>query len=163
LLIVVGCSEAVDPERAFAEGDYETSYRLWKVLAEQGDAAAQNYVGIHYYLGLGVDRDYHQALEWYERAARAGHPDAQRNTGVMYHYGRGVPRDYYTAYIWYFAAAQQGSEKAKIHLAILAADKLSPNQQMHAKLEANRFIRDPSLRFMSHDTYVDNSAKRGSE
>ena len=35
-------------------GDYETAYTLWMPLAESGDADAQNYMGILYYLGFGV-------------------------------------------------------------------------------------------------------------
>lgn len=150
-----GCAEQSDPRLAFEQGDYETSFRLWKEMAKNGDVEARNYLGIHYYLGLGVNRDYKEALKWYERAARAGYPDAQRNYGDMYQYGRGVPQDYYKAFVWYFAASQQGHLAAKRMLEILSGSKLTPNQQMHAKLEANEFIPDPALRFMSHDTYID--------
>lgn len=154
-LLIGACAEQTDPKIAFEQGDYETSFKLWQEMAEMGNAEAQNYLGIQYYLGLGVERNYSQAVKWYEQAAKKGHPDAQRNYGVMYQYGIGVPQHYYNAYIWYYAASQQGNEKAKRHLEILASNKLSPNQQMHAKLEANKFILDPEKRFMSHDTYID--------
>ncbi|MBI4005144.1 MAG: sel1 repeat family protein [Gammaproteobacteria bacterium] len=155
LLMASACAQSTDPMSAFNKGDYEKSFRLWKQLAEQGNAEAQNYLGIQYYLGLGVKRDYGLAIEWYEKAARQGYPDAQRNYGIMYQYGIGVPQDFYSAYVWYFAASQQGNEKAKLHLETLSSNKLTPNQQMHAKLEANEFILDPQKRFMSHDTYID--------
>ena len=117
---------------------------------------AQNYLGVQYGLGLGVRKNYEEAFKWYEKAARAGMPDAQRNLGDMYHYGHGVPQDYYKAFIWYFAASQQGHETAKRSLEnITGKNQLTPNQQMHAKLEANSFISDPQLRFQSHDTYID--------
>jgi uncharacterized protein len=151
-----GCLKESDPIKAFEKGDYKTAYSLWLPLAENGDADAQNYIGIIYYLGLGTDKDYKKALHWYERAAKAGHADAQRNFGDMINFGRGVRKDNYQAYKWYFAASQQGNKKAETQIAVIAASgNLSPNQQMHAKIEANEYIMDESKRFMSHDTYID--------
>ena len=162
ILLIIGfflltaCGETSDPRLAFEKGDYQTSYKLWMPIAEQGDPDAENYLGIHYSLGLGVDRDYKKALEWFGKAAKAGHPDAQCNYGDLYNYGLGVPKDNYEAFIWYFAAAQQGHKKAKIQMdSIAALGHISPNKQMHAKIEANTYIPDPNLHFMSHDTYID--------
>lgn len=150
------CSDNSDPGLLFERGKYEEAYNLWLPQAEQGDREAQNYLGVQYYLGLGVEKNYREAIQWYEKAALAGLPDAQRNLGDMYHYGRGVPRDFYKAFIWYFAASQQGHVTAGRSLEnITGKNQLTPNQQMHAKIEANRYITDPALRFQSHDTYVD--------
>ena len=130
--------------------------KLWLPLAEQGDAEAQNYLGILYYLGFGVNRDYAKALQWYQKAAKSGNPDAQRNFGDMIHFGRGTSKDNYRAFKWYFAAAQQGNQGAQKQIEVLsAAGNLSPNQQMHAKIEANEYIADETKRFMSHDTYIE--------
>lgn len=161
LLIVIttiqisACSEETDPKKAFEKGNYETAIRLWFPLAEKGDMDAQNYLGIVYSLGLGVNKDYKKSLEWYGRAAKGGHADAQRNYGDMINFGRGTQKNNYEAFKWYFAASQQGNEKAKRQIEVIAASgNLSPNQQMHAKLEANEFILDEEKRFMSHDTYI---------
>ena len=156
LIFLFSCTGNDDPKRAFEQGEYEKAYELWLPLARTGNLEAENYLGIHYYLGLGVKRDYKEAVKWFEAAAKAGLPDAQRNFGDMFHYGRGVPQDYYKAFIWYFAASQQGHETAKRSLDNLTGNnKLTPNQQMHAKLEANKFITDPAKRFLSHDTYIE--------
>ena len=156
LLFVSACAKETDPQKAFEKGDYETAFNLWLPLAENGDSNAQNYLGIIYSLGLGKERNIKKSLEWYERAAKAGHADAQRNYGDMINYGRGTRKDNYQAYKWYFAASQQGNKKAENQIAVIAASgNLSPNQQMHAKIEANEFILDESKRFMSHDTYID--------
>lgn len=153
---ISACAKETDPKKAFDNGDYETAISLWLPLAENGDADAQNYLGILHYLGLGVTRDYKKTLAWYGRAAKAGHADAQRNYGDMINFGRGIQKDNYQAYKWYFAASQQGNKKAERQLAAIAASgNLSPNQQMHAKIEANEFILDETKRFMSHDTYID--------
>lgn len=152
---LTACSGETDPKKAFDNGDYETAFSLWMPLAENGDADAQNYLGILYYLGFGTQKDYKKALDWYERAARAGHADAQRNLGDMINFGRGIRKDNQAAYKWYFAASQQGNEKATRQIEVIAASgNLSPNQQMHAKIEANEFILDETKRFMSHDTYI---------
>lgn len=156
VLCLCACGEPVDPKLAFQEGDYKTSLKLWLPRAEAGDKEAQDYVGIQYYLGLGVRRDYKEAIKWFAPAAAAGYPDAQRNFGDMYLNGHGVPQDYYQAFIWYFAAAQQGHETAKLALANITDDnKLTPNQQMHAKLQANKYIPDTARQFQSHDTYIE--------
>ena len=156
LIWLAACSgDDNSPLAAFEKGDYEKAHRLWAPLAERGDTEAQNYLGIMYYLGLGPDRDYGKALHWYKKAAAAGHPDAQRNYGDMINFGRGIKKDNYQAYKWYFAASRQGNEGALRQIkAIAASGNLSPNQQMHAKIEANQFIKDESKRFMSHDTYI---------
>jgi hypothetical protein len=156
LFQISACSKETDPKKAFDNGDYETALSLWIPLAENGDVEAQNYLGILYYLGLGVQKDYKKTLKWYELAAKAGHADAQRNYADMINYGRGIQKDNYQAYIWYFAASQQGNEKAESQItAIAASGNLTPNQQMHAKIAANEFIMDETKRFMSHDTYID--------
>ena len=149
------CGKETDPKQAFEKGDYETAHKLWMPLAQNGDADAQNYLGIIYYLGFGVERDYKKALEWYELSAKAGNADAQKNYGDMINFGRGIQRNNQDAYKWYFAASQQGNKKAGRQIEVLAASgNLSPNQQMHAKIEANEFILDEEKRFMSHDTYI---------
>ena len=73
-LISWGCGDRKTAQEAFDAGDYVTAYKLFKPRAEAGDVEAQNYLGVHYYLGLGVKRDLHKALQWYEKAALQGDP-----------------------------------------------------------------------------------------
>ena len=72
-VLISACTEN-DPEQAFRKGDYERSFELWKPLAETGDSNAIYYLGLHYYLGLGVKKDHNSARTWYEKAAVKGHP-----------------------------------------------------------------------------------------
>ena len=44
--------------------------------AEQGDADAQYWVGIHYEIGICVDKDSKKAREWLLKAAENGSIDA---------------------------------------------------------------------------------------
>jgi hypothetical protein len=76
LLVLFSCAEEIDPRVAFEKGDYAKAFSIWKVKAEQDDQEAQNFLGIHYLLGLGVKRNFVLARKWYEKAAKSGHPDA---------------------------------------------------------------------------------------
>ena len=50
--------------------------------AEQGDAAAQNELGVMYYSGTGVPKNSTEAVKWFRKAARQGNAAAQFNLGV---------------------------------------------------------------------------------
>jgi len=71
------------------------------VLAEQGDAGAQVYLGFMYVNGLGVPQDDVEVVRWYWCAAEKGNADAQSNLWFMYGTGAGVPQDYVEAHMWF--------------------------------------------------------------
>ena len=54
---------------AYERGDYDAAYRGFRSLAEQGYAAAQNNLGLMYYNGEGVPKDYVRAHMWLNLAA----------------------------------------------------------------------------------------------
>ena len=72
-----------------------------KKAAEQGDADAQNNLGVMYIRGEGVTQDSAEAGQWYRQAAEQGHARAQYNLGVMYIRGEGVTQDSAEAARWY--------------------------------------------------------------
>ena len=139
LLVLFSCAEEINPKLAFEKGDYAKAFSIWKVRAEQNDQEAQNFLGIHYLLGLGVKRNFVLARKWYEKAAKSGHPDAQRNLGVMYESGHGLARDFENAYIWLYAAHRQGHPRAAATLQSLVS-KLSPNNKMVLRKKAREYI-----------------------
>ena len=61
--------------------------------ANQGDALAQFNMGVMYYEGQGVNKNYVLARQWYEKAANQGRAAAQAALGWMYFQGEGVIRD----------------------------------------------------------------------
>jgi len=139
LLFLIACAEDVDPRVVFEKGDYTKAFSIWKVRAEQNDLESQNFLGIHYLLGLGVKRDFGLAKKWYEKAATSGYPDAQRNLGLMYEAGHGVPRDFENAFIWLYAAHRQGHPRAAASLQTLVT-KLSPNNKIVLRKKAKKYI-----------------------
>ncbi len=104
---------------AYKLGAYATALREFRRLAEQGNAKAQNTLGLMYGKGLGVPQDYAKAVGWYHKAAEQGYAKAQNNLGFMYRNGRGVPQDYADAVKWFRKAAEQGIAEAQYNLGLM--------------------------------------------
>ena len=104
---------------AFDRANYATALKVWLPLAEQGDQAAQTYVGEIFEKGLGVQADYATAATWYRRAAERGYSRAALNLGNLYERGLGVPRDPAQALSWYRRAA--GSKDVRFEITPAAA------------------------------------------
>jgi hypothetical protein len=92
---------------SYDRANYATALKVWQPLAEQGDPAAQTYVGEIYEKGLGVPPDYAVAAQWYRRAADTGYARAAINLGHLYENGLGVARDPALALNLYRRAAGQ--------------------------------------------------------
>ena len=106
-----------DGYAAVKREDYATAIKLWRPLAEQGDAKAQFSIGVMYANGHGFTKDNKKAVKWYRLAAEQGHAAAQSNLGVMYSFGWGVLQDYKEAVKWYRLAAEQGHVTGQFNLA----------------------------------------------
>ena len=61
-----------DGMAAYNRGDYVPAIRLFRPLAEQGNAKAQNVLGVMYRRGEGVARNSVRAFMWFSRAAARG-------------------------------------------------------------------------------------------
>ena len=96
--------------------------------AKGGDPKAQNELGVMYYTGEAVsknfagqvlDNDPELAAGWFYRAAEQGYADAQFNLGLMYANGEGVEADTSKAVELFKKAAEQGNIDAQNNLAAL--------------------------------------------
>ncbi len=87
---------------------FVTNLRELQPLAEQGDAEAQNNLGLLYSEGLGVTKNYKEAVNWFKLSAEQGLSSGQFNLGSMYEHGNGVPQDYILAHMWFNLATSQG-------------------------------------------------------
>lgn len=56
--------------------DKTEAARWFRKAAGQGNAAAQNYLGIMYCNGYGIAKDRHEAARWFQKAARQGQRNA---------------------------------------------------------------------------------------
>ena len=110
-----------DGIEAVERGEYEVALRIFRSLAEIGDARGQNGLGKMYYEGWGVPQDYSEAVKWYRLAADQNFASGQNNLGNMYLTGQGVPQDVVMAAELYRKAAEQGHPDAQLQLGILYA------------------------------------------
>jgi TPR repeat protein len=101
---------------AYRRGDYAQSLKIYRSLADQGNALAQYSIGVMYDIGGGVKKDYQEALKWYRLAAAQGHASAQYSIGVMYTHGLGVTKNYQEALKWHRLAADQGNADAQYNI-----------------------------------------------
>ena len=104
---------------AAQSGDFATALKEWKPLAEEGNAVAQNNLGLMYHNGWGVPQDYKEAVYWYRLAVEQGYAIAQYNLGLMYEKGKGVPQDDKEAVRLYRLAAEQGYADAQGNLGVM--------------------------------------------
>ena len=96
--------------------DYETAYKLLLPFAEQGDAAAQFFLGQLHNVGVVVSQDYKEAVKWYRLSAEQGDAKAQFTMGNKYLRGQGVSQDYKEAVKWFRLSAEQGIARAQLTL-----------------------------------------------
>jgi hypothetical protein len=103
-----------DATAAYDRGDYAVALRLFRPLANQGDAYVQTNLGLMYHVGQGVPQNYDEAAKWFWLAANRGVASAQALLGFMYADGQGVPQDYVQAHMWFSLSAAQGGQVAAI-------------------------------------------------
>ena len=82
--------------------------RLFRLLAEHGDALAQIQTGILYAEQIGTVHNPGEAVRWFRRAAELKQAGAMHRLGDCYVRGLGVKRDYGEAVRWYWKATTEG-------------------------------------------------------
>ena len=144
LTLLVGNPASADFQNgfdAYERGDYATALREFRPLAEQGNAGAQNNLGVMYEKGKGVSQDDKTAVKWYRLAAKQGQANSQYNLGYMYENGRGVLQDYVRAHMWYNLAASQGGTEYATKNRDIVAKKMTPSQIKKAKKLARECVK----------------------
>jgi TPR repeat protein len=119
LLAVADLAAGLD---ALKNGDYATALKEFLPLAKQGNADAQNSVGLMYEAGHGVPQDYVEAVRWFRKAAEQGNAKAQFSLAFKYEEGQEVPQNYAEAIRWYSKAAEQGEAHAQFNLGVMYAN-----------------------------------------
>jgi TPR repeat protein len=104
---------------AYNARNYTQALKEITPLAKAGNADAQHLLGLMYYMGRGVQRDYRQAFAWHYKAAVQGKADAQYVIGAMYYTGNAVPQDHKLAVQWFRKAAEQGHPDAQHALGLM--------------------------------------------
>src|SRR4030067_3172285 len=136
-----------DATRVYNTGDYEQAAKLYRPLAEKGNAEAQYVLGMMYRAGRGVERDNKEARKWYQLAAEQGHPIAQFYLGWMYAHGKSVPQDYVKSYMWINIAIVNTSGEARKEFIVdrdslaksMTADQIAKAQELAKKCTSKKF------------------------
>ncbi|HHF6640454.1 TPA: tetratricopeptide repeat protein, partial [Haemophilus influenzae] len=96
---------------AYEQSNYQTAFKLWLPMAEQGYAKAQFNLGVMYAKGQGVKQDDFEAVKWFRKAAEQGDADAQAILGFLYLLGeRGVQVNKSLAKEWFGKACDNGNQ-----------------------------------------------------
>ena len=141
LAFLSACGSEQSPREAFRTGNYDHSFAQYLSLAEAGDSDAANFLGIHYYLGLGTQKNYDKANEWFLVSALDENADAMRNLGVMYMRGHGFQQDWGRAYGWLYHAVQRDHPTAEEYLGV-TADYVTPNKSMQERTLVENLIKE---------------------
>ena len=111
LLAIAPAAEAQSVKagvEAWQRAEYESAVKIWRPLAEAGDADAAFNLGQAYRLGRGVPISLAAAQTWLERAARKGHLDAQTTLGLLLFNGG----NRISGLRWLRTAAEEGEPRA---------------------------------------------------
>jgi TPR repeat protein len=116
------------------KGDYAAELAILQPNADQGQAWAQNNLGILYSAGHGVAQDYAKAVDWYRKAAGQGDAGAEMNLGLAYAKGEGVAQDQAQAEALFRKSAEHGNMQAAFALVASAMpDKQASGSDVEAK------------------------------
>lgn len=125
LQTVLASSQAPKSDVALALPTVETaSIDQLRQMAEKGNPAAENALGLRYFQGSekdGIAQNEKEAFRWFNNAAEHGNPQAQSKLGFLYWSGRGVPKDLNKAYFWTVIARARGDEGNRELAAVLAS------------------------------------------
>ena len=97
--------------------DEKEAVKWYTKSAEQGNANAQNSLGVCYQNGTGVGKDEKKAVKWYAEAAAQMDSCAQHNLGDCYSNGNGVVKNDQESVKWYTKSAEQGDQTGQLRLA----------------------------------------------
>jgi hypothetical protein len=73
-------------------------------------------LGVAFYKGKCVGKDYSKAAQLWDRASKAGVVSAKNNLGYLYSEGLGVKKDQARAVTLWLEAARQNHAEAQVHL-----------------------------------------------
>lgn len=124
---------------AYYKRDYAVALKEWRPMAENGNSAAQLFLGFLHANGQGVARDDGAAAEWYRRAAEQDNMLAQIRLAMMYRRGAGVRQDPVEAHHWASLAARD--EKHLKNVAKALRQALETDMTPAQVAEAERLTR----------------------
>jgi len=115
--------------------NYLKAYYIFLALAENGDAEANNVIGMMYKQGLGPKQNDEKAFNYFQKAAEGGYAEAAYNIALMYKYGHGVEQDLSKHIEWLEKADQMGYEKVDYLMGYAYYKGFGEKQDYHAAFQ----------------------------
>ncbi|MBQ7306917.1 MAG: SEL1-like repeat protein [Clostridia bacterium] len=84
--------------KIFDNGKYKKATALFKKFAKTNNATSLYYLGLIYYKGLEVEKDYSKAFEYFSKASSLGNVDGIFYEGLCYYLGNGINQSYPKAF-----------------------------------------------------------------
>lgn len=100
----------------FDNGDYAKAIEILDKLAQEGDAQAQQALGVMYENGQGVKKDETRALQLFRQAASKNNESAQYLLGTILERKAGLTNNQSEAIKWYRLAATNGHPSAQYRM-----------------------------------------------
>jgi TPR repeat protein len=88
-------------------------------------------IGVMYFRGFGVKRDFAIAYRWFFMAANQGHARAQNDLAVLLSKGLGIEQNRSEAYIWFLRAAEQGFPDSQYNLGVMLSHGTERGMPQH--------------------------------
>jgi TPR repeat protein len=114
-LLFLSCLFLLNLTSIFAQQAVSTRQ---SVSPKQSVSQSPNYfdMGLKYYNGNGVTKDYAEAFKYFKKSAEQGYASGQDWLGYMYQKGYGVTQNYAEALKWYRKAAEQNYRSGQFNL-----------------------------------------------
>jgi TPR repeat protein len=140
--VLASSKPQLDPANTPGIAADPASFAELHALADRGDPAAENALGLLYAAGdekQGIKRDETEAARWFTKAAEHGSVPAQSKLGSLYWGGRGVKQDDNQAYFWTVLARASGDD-ASHALAPFIATRLTRAQRATIEQQAEQWL-----------------------
>ena len=154
----------VEAVNAFRDDEHETAIKAFKLMANGGDANAQNALGYMYRRGLGADKDTLQSMFWYRKAAKQGSAVAQYSLGEITRKEGQTKVQKAAALEWITKAAKQNYGDAQFTLGLIffQGEGITKdiNESYFWLALGNENSHDKSSQLLAHvETLIDEDAK----
>ena len=143
------CPKSLDAKHILAQlyylnkEDYASAIKIFQEIYNESSnddyyrMVAASYLGLIYYFGLSVNKDYQKASNYIEQSANYGISRSQSIYAYMYFNGLGALQDYKKAFAWASLAASNGEERA-VQIRNASKNNLSNKDLDEARLLAEQ-------------------------
>ena len=109
----------IDGVNAWSKGKYDQAHEILRPLSVQGNSVAQYIIGLMYFRGKVVEKDYKKSIKFLNLSAEQGYARAQHKLGNVYTGDLFGKPNYRKALKWFQLASSQGYAPSQYFLATL--------------------------------------------